>query len=283
MFQIDCTAAAGGREFLLTASRNETPLGRARVTAEPLSSQIPELEYRVSGVELPWDGEWPAVGDGLLEAAARLVPPGHVLDARLNAEVHDRLAERRRLLEAGGFSLFQEKEGFAWADDGRPIADSGRLVYRSLAEMGREAFSQILARGPEATLDRNDRYYWGRSGPAGWAAEMLGFCQPDDEASWLAAFDRSGDPVGYVLVSAFDEEGVATIAHIGVLPESRGQGYVMELVHESMREARRRGFRAMLSDADTENWPMLAAFERAGHSATARAWHVWHYRRTIGD
>lgn len=283
MFQVDCAAAADGREFLLTASRNETPLGRARVTAEQLSSQIPELEYRVSGVELPWEGEWAAVGEALLEAAARLVPPGHVLDARLNAEVHDRLAERLRLLEAGGFALFQEKEGFAWADDGRPLADSGRMAYRSLAELGREAFSPILARGPEATLDRNDRYYWDRCGPAGWAAEMLGFCQPDDEASWLAAFERSGDAVGYVLVSAFDEEGVATIAHIGVLPESRGQGYVMDLLHESMREARRRGFRAMLSDADTQNWPMLAAFERAGHSPTARAWHVWHYRRTIGD
>jgi ribosomal protein S18 acetylase RimI-like enzyme len=206
-----------------------------------------------------------------------------VLDSRLNPEVHDHLDERRRLLEGAGLSIFQEKEGFWWEDDGAPIDDAGRLSYRSLAELGRPAFSAVFGRGPEGTLDRNDRYYWTRCGPDGWAAEMLGFCRASDEESWLVGVDPAGDPVGYVLVSAFDEDGVATIAHIGVLPERRGNGYGLDLLAAGMRAARERGFRAMLNDVDVENRPMLGAFERAGHSTSARAWHVWHYRRRTAE
>ena len=40
----------------------------------------------------------------------------------------------------------------------------------------------------------------------------------------------------------------------------------------------RRGFTSILSDTDVLNAPMIAAFERAGHYAGVRPWHVWHYR-----
>lgn len=85
------------------------------------------------------------------------------------------------------------------------------------------------------------------------------------------------DAAGFVAVSDFDGSGTATIAFIGSLPEHRGNGHVDDLMAAGTAAAQRNGFTAMLSDVDTENTPMLAAMERAGHHAGVRPWHVWHH------
>lgn len=103
------------------------------------------------------------------------------------------------------------------------------------------------------------RSRWGLCGPAIWADVTVGF----------------------VLLGAFGEPGVATIVYIGVLPESRGLGYVHELLAAATMAAGERGFERILSDVDTENIPMRAAMGAAGHLPNRRPWHVWHYRRTI--
>ena len=81
-------------------------------------------------------------------------------------------------------------------------------------------------------------------------------------------------------VGPFDDEGTGTIVHVGVLPEARGHGYITDLLAAANRAARERGYARMLSDVDTENAPMLAAMERAGHRRDRRDWHVWHDRLT---
>ena len=81
-----------------------------------------------------------------------------------------------------------------------------------------------------------------------------------------------------VALSGFDEEATATITHIGVLPEQRGNGYVDDVLAEANATAAARGFRAILSDVDVVNHPMAAAMIRAGHRPDVRPWHVWHYR-----
>ena len=67
-------------------------------------------------------------------------------------------------------------------------------------------------------------------------------------------------------------------AHIGVVPEQRGRGYVNDLLAEATADAADRGFTSIISDTDVLNAPMIAAFERAGHREGVRPWHVWHYR-----
>ena len=84
-----------------------------------------------------------------------------------------------------------------------------------------------------------------------------------------------------VAISPFDEPGTATIAYIGVLPEHRGNGYVDDLLAAGTAAAQRAGFTRILSDVDTENHPMLAAMERAGHHASATPWHVWSHRGEV--
>jgi diamine N-acetyltransferase len=137
-----------------------------------------------------------------------------------------------------------------------------------------------MGRCQAGTLDRNDRYYLGLCGPVGWGAQMLDYLVPGHEASWLLARDPDGREVGFVAVGPFDDEGTGTIVHVGVLPEARGHGYINELLAAANRAARERGYVRMLSDVDTENAPMLAAMERAGHRRDRRKWHVWHDRLT---
>ncbi len=44
---------------------------------------------------------------------------------------------------------------------------------------------------------------------------------------------------------------------------------------------KRAGFARILSDVDTDNHPMLAAMERAGHRASSTPWHVWSHRGEV--
>ena len=260
------------------------PVARIGFAAEPIGAGLETLEFRVMGLWLPWDGDYLATGRALLDATLpRVLPPGEqTLDLRLNSEIHDHIDERRRFAEASGFALFQEKHGHYWRDDGGPMPEPQRLRIRTLTEVGRDAYRAVMARSSAVdSLDRNDRYYYGLSGPDAWAGEMIGFLEDGDEDSWLYAETQKGEPVGFAALGTWNEGATGTIVHIGVVPEHRGRGYVNELLRAVNVEARRRGFTAILSDVDVENGAMSAALTRAGHSPDARDWHVWHYRLTV--
>ncbi len=240
------------------------------------------MEMYVFGLTVDWER---AVA---VEAARDLLrtmlpavatPGGPPIDARTNPEVHPDYEQRRALFDRIGLELFQEKQGHFWqADVGPAPVRSERLTFRSLAEVPRHEFLAVLSGGPAGTLDRNDRHYYALTGPVGWAGEMTEYLAPGDEATWKVGYDGDGVAVGYVMLSAFGEEATGTIAHIGVVPEQRGNGYINDLLAEATADAVERGFSSILSDTDTLNAPMIAAFERAGHREGVRPWHVWHYR-----
>lgn len=220
-----------------------------------------------------------ALVDGLVAAAADLRVP---LDARVNAETHADPTARRALLEAAGFVLFQEKVGLTWVDDGSAIVEPGRLVFRSVADAGHDALAALMARATRGTLDQNDAYFRDLVGPDDWGRIMQGYATPEDDPTWFLAALPDGRDAGYVLLSDFGEPGVATISHIGVVPEQRGHGYVLDLLLHVNAAARTRGFASILSDVDATNRPMLGAMALAGHREGVRPWHVWHYRRPLG-
>lgn len=275
---------AGRPEWTLLAEDDGQPVGRLALFTEPFGCGLEVREGRLAGLWLDRQAaELHAVGRKLLEAATELasgVTP--FIERRLNPEIHDDIGFWRGVLADAGFELFQEKGGFVWADPGEELARPTRLTFTSLAEVGREAYAQAMAATIPGTLDRNDRFYLEACGPLGWGTEMVGFADTDDEPTWLLAHELDGTLAGYVGVSRF-EDGVGTIAHIGVSPDRRGRGYVDELMRAANRSARMRGYRSMLSDVDTQNVPMLAAMERNGHRRNVRPWHVWAYRRAVSS
>ena len=152
-------------------------------------------------------------------------------------------------------------------------------MFRAVDDIGIDAYRAVMAPCGLGTLDRNDRYYWGGCGPDNWAAQMTALLDEPDAPMWLAGYLR-GTPVGYVAVSSVDDWG-STIAHVGVAPEHRGDGYINELLTAGTFAARRSGITTMLSDVDVVNRPMLAAMRRAGHREDAERWHLWVYRADI--
>ncbi len=273
---------AGRPDWTLVAEDEGRPLARGALWIEPLGCGLSTVEGRIAGLWLDWRA--PAHGEAaaaLLDAIAELARPvTPFIERRLNPEVHARVADWRSVLEAARFGVFHEKEGFVWTDAGQPLTEPARVRFRPLSEVGRDAFATAMASGIRGTLDRNDRFYVDACGVDGWGREMVGFLEPGDEGSWLLAYEPDGTLAGYVAVGSF-EPGVATIVHVGVVPERRGRGYSDDLLAAANLAARRRGDRSILSDVDTENEPMLAAMQRNGHHRGVRPWHVWAYRRDL--
>lgn len=265
-------------------------VGRVGIAARAVADEIPLLEHRLFGLQLPWDAaDHLSLGRTLLQAAleAALPSDARIVDSRLNAETHDHLVERRAVLEGAGFGLFQEKQGFVWHDDGQTASEDSHssgdalLVFRTIADIGRERYGALMAAAQVGTLDRNDRYYLRLSGEPAWGRIMTGFLTPGEERGWLAATTPAGEDVGFVAVGSFDEPTTGTIVHIGVLPGQRGRGHIHDLLRAAARAASELGFATMLSDVDVDNAPMTAAMVRAGHSPTDRPWHIWHYRLEV--
>lgn len=273
---------SGRPAWTLVAEEDRVPVARAALCTEEFGCGLPIREGRLAGLWVT-SGTEPArtAARGLLDRATELAS-GEVafIERRLNAEVHHDIGFWQSALEDAGFSLFQEKQGFVWSDAGQELPAPTRLIFRPLSQIGAEAFATAMAATIRGTLDRNDRFYLDACGSEGWGREMVGALEAGDEDAWQVAHEPAGTLAGYVAVGAF-EEGVGTIAHIGVAPDRRGRGYVDELLMAANRAARARGYRSVLSDVDVENAPMLAAMERNDHRPGVRPWHVWAYRRDV--
>ncbi|MEY9859672.1 ribosomal protein S18 acetylase RimI-like enzyme [Catenulispora sp. GAS73] len=214
----------------------------------------------------------------VLEAAIAAARPSEVLNASTNVAVHRAPAERVALLESCGFELWQEKEGFWWADEGRDLPLPEGITVRRLAEVGADRFAELIAACSTGTLDRIDADAMAAMGPAKWARAFL---DSATDSTWLLAEDTaSGQAVGFVSVGEFDP-GVGTITYIAVAPGQRGRGHVDALLKLANHTARDLGFHAVLCDTDTLNVPMQQAFRRNGHSSEATEWHKWMHRRTV--
>jgi GNAT superfamily N-acetyltransferase len=273
---------SGGPTVTLLAERDGHSVGRLAYVSSPAATALPGvLEALILGLWLPWDAtDAVEIGRRLIVETLGTLPDGVLaVDGWANPEHMPGADVRRAVFDAAGMPLFQEKEGFLWqaGEPDHPSEQAPRLHFQSAEELGEEPFARVMARAVVGTLDRQDRYYRDLVGPDAWGREMLGYLS-DDASSWLLALESDGTEVGYVLIGSFDEPGRATIAHIGVVPEARGRGYVDELLQAGNAAARRRGFDRILSDVDVDNPPMLAAMERNGHSHTATTWHVWHHR-----
>lgn len=271
-------------EWCFVLARNGVDIGRMGCRVQPtcppdLLGRLPEREVFPFALWLPWND--PDVIDmgRTLFAAARERLGGELFDGlqtSVNIE-QDHSAERRRLFEALGMNLFQEKQGYGWRREDNPPIAPLRLSYRSVEEVGHDRYRAVLGRIGEGTLDRNDAWYRERAGEKNWASVYMTFLRPANAAGWLLATSPEGETVGVVAVSAFDAT-TATITIIGVVPEHRGRGCIDDLLRAASAAALRGGFACMLSDTDVLNVPMAAAFARNGHRPDARPWHKWFYR-----
>ena len=252
--------------------RENRPLGRVALWTLP-GMQEP---FALVLLDVRWDGDYVSVGtrllgDVLYEARALGARElEHVLDAPpMQPQFQHHPDKRVELLQSVGFSLKRETERFEWRGGGPP-AVSDRLSFRTLEEVGDEAFLAAMRRVSEGALDREIREVRERLGPQRAAREFFEDARrvKHDPSWWRLAYSRpEGELVGLVMPA--EPPAFLTVFYVGVVPEMRGQGYVDDLLAAgtaTLLAARGKGGneKPLRSDTDVANVPMAAAFERAG-------------------
>jgi predicted N-acetyltransferase YhbS/RimJ/RimL family protein N-acetyltransferase len=227
-------------------------------------------------LDVPWDGDYMGVGTRLLEdvlneargLGAKEIE--HVLDAPpMRPQFQHRPEERVELLRSVGFAFRRETDRFEWRGV-EPNVEAGRLSFRTLEEVGDDAFIDAMRRVSEGTLDREIRQERERLGPQEAAREFFEDARrvKHEPSWWRLAYNRPrGELVGLVMPA--QPPTFLTIFYVGVVAEMRGRGYVDDLLAAgtaTLLEARAGDAKDMLLRADTDvaNAPMADAFERAG-------------------
>ena len=154
-----------------------------------------------------------------------------------------------------------------------PPPDAGRLVF---AEPDEEWLRMAIGRVMEEGTDESDRYTVPLIGLAAAVDELYEILPRYFErpaAWWRMASDAGGRPVGFVLPVRFKEDRFwkerrpqGTILYMGVLPESRGNGYATDLVHEATHIFLRADCWRVFCDTGSDNAAMVKAFRNAGYT-----------------
>ena len=179
----------------------------------------------------------------------------------------------RALIEAVGFSQYQEKKRYVWQNSGAAVRVRVRLEFRSMSDVGEDAFAMAVGRVTVGTLDRQDRARLRKRGAAEtarWYMQILkeGEFKP---AEWFLGYLADGRLCGLVVPKRLDDrEG--TIDYIGVVPELRGSGYGFDLLVKGTALLQQNGIRKVVAETDSENLPFHAELDRAGyrHNGTMR-------------
>jgi RimJ/RimL family protein N-acetyltransferase len=265
------TAGSMRPEWCFVAQEGDRTLGRVAFWTLPGMDE----PFALVLLDVPWDGDYAGAGTRLLKdilGEARALGAAeieHVVDAPpIPPQFQYHPEKRVELLEGVGFALRRETGRFEWRGV-EPPAETGRLTFRTLEEVGEDAFVEAMRRASEGTLDREIRKERQRRGPQGAAREFFEDAKrvKHDPSWWQLAYAPNGELVGLVMPA--EPPGFLTVFYVGVMPEMRGHSYVDDLLAAgtaTLLETRRRegNQKSLRADTDVANAPMAAAFERAG-------------------
>lgn len=240
IFDVD-GSPADGLELLAAALPAMTPPGAA----------APPQFLRFVPAEGPFTGPWRTV---LEQSGARL------------------LVERRRLQwlpppsAAGSSSAVPPVSG----SSSRVPPASGRLGFRAVADDPEELIG-LMTLVLDGTLDAHSQADLRRLSPREAAEEQYRdelVRYPSPRSWWRIAHLPSGEPVGFVIPGRNSYNAI--IAYIGVVPAHRGHGYIDDLLAEGTRILAAEGVPRIRASTDVGNFPMEAAFARAGYETFER-------------
>ncbi len=213
-------------------------------------------------------------GDGTLfrEFIHRTVPrdlPDDVntLETRLNESKHADAEERARELEEIGFRLLMGKTVYVW--NGGSLPDPRpEMTFRGAEQIGRDAYTEVIARAGKGGLDREMVHYQEHTDINHWAEEHLRYLGDRDDLLIVAYMAE--EPVG--LVALDNPDGLAYISYVAVMPDHRGNGYANDLVRHGTKLALEAGWSLPIrAQADLVNVPMCTAFTSHGYEQEPRS------------
>ena len=255
--------------FVAEGQQGDRPLGRVAFWTLPGMMK----PFALVLLDVPWEDDYMGVGTRLLgdvlESARALGAEEveHVVDdPPMRPQFQHHPEQRSELLESVGFAFRRETGRFEWRG-GEPPAISGRLSFRTLEEVGKDAFVETMRMVSEGTLDREIQGERERLGAERAAREFFEDARRvgHEPSWWRLAYTPEEELVGLVMPA--EPPGFLTIFYVGVVPGMRGQGYVDDLLAAgtaTLLEVGKRDEKPLRADTDVANRPMAAAFERAG-------------------
>ncbi|WP_284574195.1 GNAT family N-acetyltransferase [Streptomyces sp. 2P-4] len=223
----------------------------------------------------------PETAAALLGAAADLAAElgatalEHVLDAPAQAPQFQRDPERRAgLLRQAGFR--QVRDGCRFSLHTGPHTgdrlppDDPALVFRPLAELGRQPFvallEDLLTDTADARLAADVREHGARR-----AAELLfeETAELTHDPDWWEIGYDAADGTPAVISLPAENPLVPVIGFVGVAPAHRGKGYAAAAVVRGTRILAAHGATEIRGDCDAGNAAMAKAFLRAGYRVVA--------------
>jgi RimJ/RimL family protein N-acetyltransferase len=175
----------------------------------------------------------------------------------------------RTVLEQSGARLLVERRRLEWRPEVPVPPPSGRLEFRPADDA--DELIDLMTLVLDGTLDAHSRADLRRLTPREAATEQYDeelVRYPSPRAWWRIASRPSGDPVGFVIPARNDYNAV--IAYIGVVPAHRGHGYIDDILAEGTRILAAEGVPRIRANTDVGNFPMEAAFARAGYETHQR-------------
>jgi len=250
--------------WCLIATDGEATIGRAFLlhrVGNPVFIHLFDVDWS--------QPDWRVVGSALIRAIIGAVQESdertllYALDSP--HPWHPEPERRSELFTAAGFR--RVRVGQRWERRIDPSSSSetaSRLEFRTLADVGEDAFRGAIASVSDGTLDGRLQEMRRRLGRAGDADEhfrlLMGMRHEPDW--WHLAYAGDGVLVGLVVSGGNRHEPV--IAYVGVVPEQRGHGYVDDLLAQAVATLTAAGASVIRADTDVANVPMADAFRRAG-------------------
>jgi RimJ/RimL family protein N-acetyltransferase len=148
-----------------------------------------------------------------------------------------------------------------------------RLAFRSVTLSTREQFVRTIEQVLAGSLDRFDKARMRRFTTrqiAEWYAHPNEHDFAFDLEWWELAYTPKEEIVGFTQPVVFrgDAQGrpaEGTIHYIGVVPQHRGRGYILDLLSAATRRLQEVGVARIYCDTDNRNAPMISAFQRVGY------------------
>lgn len=164
---------------------------------------------------------------------------------------------------AAGLRLLVERYRYRWTPECGLPARPGRLEFRP--EPDDAVILDVFRQIHQGSLDAHARRAIAESGIEAAAQEDLDLLRwlPSPRAWWRVAYDRAGSPAGLCVPARNPNDPI--IGYIGVLPAHRGQGYAYDLLVEATHLLVAEGVDRIVAATDSTNFPMAAAFARAGY------------------
>jgi ribosomal protein S18 acetylase RimI-like enzyme len=176
-----------------------------------------------------------------------------------------------RLLAECGYELL--RDGARWRYPGSRTDEDRKappLVFRSIGDVGGDAFVEAIAATYEGTRDSWINSLVAQYGLLGAArADFLDYQSLEHSPEWWELAYTEEDALAGVILAARNPSS-AVIAYVGVVPEQRGRGLAQSLVGRGTEQLLTSGADEIGGDCDRDNIAMVKAFEGAGFEQVAR-------------